>query len=230
MPVIHRDVSPGNVLIDEDGHVKLTDFGIAHSKNDRRGARLGRQARHSGQARIYLARALSRRPAFAAERPLRLGGDAASAAGGQERVPGQGPGEHRPARGAAHAQQGLGPASRREPCGRRGDRSRAGQGSRPAPANGPRLQHRAAPRLPARPGRDAREAPARSASGLLRPALSQAGRRDGSGRDRPRLARRSRIATAVEVSTGPGAGEWHHASAPRARRGWHRDEHHAHRA
>ncbi|MFT3923747.1 MAG: protein kinase [Myxococcales bacterium] len=34
-PVIHRDVSPGNVLIDEDGHVKLTDFGIAHSKSDR---------------------------------------------------------------------------------------------------------------------------------------------------------------------------------------------------
>lgn len=33
-PVIHRDVSPGNVLIDEDGHVKLTDFGIAHSKMD----------------------------------------------------------------------------------------------------------------------------------------------------------------------------------------------------
>ncbi len=31
-PVIHRDVSPGNVLIDEDGHVKLTDFGIAHTK------------------------------------------------------------------------------------------------------------------------------------------------------------------------------------------------------
>jgi serine/threonine protein kinase len=34
-PVIHRDVSPGNVLIDEDGHVKLTDFGIATSKIER---------------------------------------------------------------------------------------------------------------------------------------------------------------------------------------------------
>ena len=31
--VVHRDVKPGNVLIDGSGHVKVTDFGIAHAAN-----------------------------------------------------------------------------------------------------------------------------------------------------------------------------------------------------
>ncbi len=32
--IVHRDVSPGNVLIDLEGNVRLLDFGIAHAKGD----------------------------------------------------------------------------------------------------------------------------------------------------------------------------------------------------
>ena len=33
-PVIHRDVSPGNILISEEGEIKLCDFGIAKALDD----------------------------------------------------------------------------------------------------------------------------------------------------------------------------------------------------
>lgn len=41
MKLLHRDVSPGNVLIGTDGRVKLTDFGIARLLNDAAVTRTG---------------------------------------------------------------------------------------------------------------------------------------------------------------------------------------------
>jgi serine/threonine-protein kinase len=32
--VVHRDVTPGNLIVDQNGHVKLTDFGVAKSIGD----------------------------------------------------------------------------------------------------------------------------------------------------------------------------------------------------
>jgi eukaryotic-like serine/threonine-protein kinase len=36
--VLHRDVKPSNILLEEEGHAKLTDFGIAKSFDDRAGS------------------------------------------------------------------------------------------------------------------------------------------------------------------------------------------------
>ena len=67
--LVHRDVKPGNVLIDEDGHAYLTDFGVSKQL----GGDLDRHRPDGRHARLPGARADPRRTGRCAHRRLRAG-------------------------------------------------------------------------------------------------------------------------------------------------------------
>ncbi len=65
--IVHRDVSPHNVLVSEQGEVKLTDFGIAKAQTT---TREERRQPHQGEDRLHVAGAGGRRRARRALRPV----------------------------------------------------------------------------------------------------------------------------------------------------------------